>query len=111
MLVVDETGDLKKGDRTVGVQRQYTDTAGRVESAQVSVWPTYATGRGHGLIDRELYLPRCWIGDPARRAGSGVPVEVGFATRPALARRMIARTPDAGVLPAGWPVTRGSRQD
>ena len=101
VLVVDETGDLKKGTGTVGVQRQYTGTAGRTENAQVTVWLTYATAAGHGLIDRALYLPRCWTGDPARRAAAGVPAEVGFATKPALAGRMLARTLDAGT-PARW---------
>jgi SRSO17 transposase len=101
VLVVDETGDLKKGTATVGVQRQYTGTAGRTENAQVTVWLTYASSTGHGLIDRALYLPRCWADDPARRTVAGVPAEVGFATKPALARQMIARTLDAGV-PARW---------
>ena len=101
VLVVDETGDLKKGTATVGVQRQYTGTAGRTENAQVTVWLTYATAVGHGLIDRALYLPRCWADDPDRRDTAGVPAEVGFATKPALARQMIARTLDAGV-PARW---------
>src|SRR5919198_1297951 len=68
VLAVDETGDLKKGSATVGVQRQYTGTAGRIENAQVTVWLTYATAVGHGLIDRGLYLPRCWTDDPHRRA-------------------------------------------
>ena len=75
VLVVDETGDLKKGLATVGVQRQYTGTAGRTENAQVTVWLTYATAAGHGLIDRALYLPRCWTDDPDRRAAAGVPAE------------------------------------
>ena len=101
VLVVDETGDLKKGLATVGVQRQYTGTAGRTENAQVTVWLTYATAAGHGLIDRALYLPRCWTDDPDRRAAAGVPAGVGFATKPTLARQMIARTLDAGV-PARW---------
>jgi SRSO17 transposase len=101
VLVVDETGDLKKGTGTVGVQRQYTGTAGRTENAQVTVWLTYATTVGHGLVDRALYLPRCWADDPDRRASAGVPDSVGFATKPALARQMIARTLDAGVL-ARW---------
>jgi SRSO17 transposase len=101
VLVVDETGDLKKGSATVGVQRQYTGTAGRTENAQVTVWLTYASGIGHGLIDRALYLPRSWAGDPDRRAGAGVPDGIEFATKPALARHMIARTLDAGV-PARW---------
>jgi SRSO17 transposase len=101
VLVVDETGDLKKGNATVGVQRQYTGTAGRIENAQVAVWLTYATPAGHGLIDRALYLPRCWAEDPARLAVAGVPADIGFATKPQLARQMVARTLDAGVR-AGW---------
>jgi SRSO17 transposase len=68
VLVFDETGDLKKGDRTVGVQRQYTGTAGRIENAQVAVYLVYAAARGHAMIDRELYLPRCWTEDPERCA-------------------------------------------
>lgn len=101
MLVVDETGDLKKGVRSVGVQRQYTGTAGRIENAQVGVFLTYTTKTGHTLIDRELYLPRSWTGDPARCAAAGVPEGTGFATKPALASRMILRALDAEV-PAKW---------
>jgi SRSO17 transposase len=101
VLAVDETGDLKKGTATVGAARQYTGTAGRTENAQVTVWLTYASSIGHGLIDRALYLPRCWTDDPDRRTAAGVPAEAGFATKPALARQMIARTLDAGV-PARW---------
>lgn len=96
VLVVDETGDLKKGTRTVGVQRQYTGTAGRIENAQVAVYLAYATDRGHALIDRALYLPQSWTEDTARRAAAGVPEEVEFATKPALAREMIVRALDAG---------------
>jgi SRSO17 transposase len=76
VLVVDETGDLKKGTRTVGVQRQYTGTAGRIENAQVAVYLTYASASGHALIDRELYLPRVWADDTDRREQAGVPAEV-----------------------------------
>jgi SRSO17 transposase len=101
MLVVDETGDIKKGTRSVGVQRQYTGTAGRIENSQVGVFLTYTTTTGHTLIDRELYLPRCWTGDADRCAAAGVPADTGFATKPALASRMILRALDAGV-PAGW---------
>jgi SRSO17 transposase len=101
VLVVDETGDLKKGARTVGVQRQYTGTAGKVDNAQVAVYLAYATGAGHGVIDRELYLPQGWIDDPARCRAAGVPDQVGFATKPELARRMLERALEAGV-PAGW---------
>lgn len=79
VLVVDETGDLKKGAHTVGVQRQYTGTAGRIENAQVAVYLTYASARGHALIDRELYLPRVWADDTDRRDQASVPAGVKFA--------------------------------
>lgn len=101
VLVVDETGDLKKGVHTVGVQRQYTGTAGRVENAQVGVYLTYAGRAGHAMIDRELYLPRSWTTDPDRCAAAGVPDDVEFATKPALARVMLARALEAGT-PARW---------
>ena len=73
VLVVDETGDVKKGACTAGVQRQYTGTAGRIENCQVAVYLTYAAPRGHALIDRELYLPGSWAGDPAALPGRGHP--------------------------------------
>jgi SRSO17 transposase len=101
VLVVDETGDLKKGTHTVGVQRQYTGTAGKVDNAQVAVYLAYATTAGHGVIDRELYLPQGWIDDPARCRAAGVPAQVGFATKPELARVMLERALEAGI-PAGW---------
>jgi SRSO17 transposase len=101
VLVVDETGDVKKGATTVGVQRQYTGTAGRIENSQVAVYLVYAGAGGHAFIDRALYLPRSWMCDPARLAEAGVPAEVEFATKPALARVMIARALDAGT-PAAW---------
>jgi SRSO17 transposase len=101
VLVVDETGDLKKGAQTVGVQRQYTGTAGRVENAQVAVLLVYASPAGHGVVDRELYVPRGWTRDPDRCQAAGIPAQVGFATKPALATRMVARALDAGV-PAAW---------
>jgi SRSO17 transposase len=101
VLVVDETGDLKKGTATVGVQRQYTGTAGRIENAQVAVYLTYAGARGHAMIDRELYLPRSWTEDPGRCAAVGVPAEIEFATKPALATGMLSRALAAGV-PARW---------
>jgi SRSO17 transposase len=100
-LVIDETGDLKKGTHTVGVKRQYTGTAGRVENAQVAVYLVYASPNGHGIIDRELYLPRSWSGDPERLQAAGVPDQVGFATKPELATTMVCRALDAGV-PAAW---------
>jgi SRSO17 transposase len=101
VLIVDESGDLKKGEYTVGVQRQYTGTAGRIENAQVAVYLAYASRGGHALVDRELYLPRSWADDPDRRTEAGVPEEVEFATKPALAMAMIARAIEAS-LPAGW---------
>jgi SRSO17 transposase len=101
VLVVDETGDLKKGAHTVGVARQYTGTAGKVDNAQVAVYLAYATTAGHGVIDRELYLPQGWTGDPARCQAAGVPDQVEFATKPELARVMLERALEAGV-PAGW---------
>jgi SRSO17 transposase len=101
VLVVDETGDLKKGTATVGVQRQYTGTAGRIENSQVAVYLAYSSRRGHAAIDRELYVPRSWITDAARCRLAGIPEEIGFATKPALALRMIDRTLDAGIR-ASW---------
>jgi DDE superfamily endonuclease len=101
VLVVDGTGDLKKGTTTVGIQRQDTGTAGRIENAQVAVYLVYAARAGHAIIDRELYVPRSWTGDRGRRQDAGIPEQVEFATKPALATQMIRRALDAGV-PAGW---------
>ena len=101
VLIVDETGDVKKGVESVGVQRQYTGTAGRIENAQVAVFLTYAAPRGHALIDRALYLPKSWAADDSRRRQAGVPSDVEFTTKPALATAMIRRTVQAGV-PAAW---------
>jgi SRSO17 transposase len=101
VLVVDETGDVKKGTATVGVQRQYSGTAGRIENAQVAVYLAYAAPAGHTLIDRRLYLPKDWCEDPQRREGAGVPDDVEFATKPDLATQMITAALDAGT-PAGW---------
>ncbi|HTQ88567.1 MAG TPA: IS701 family transposase [Streptosporangiaceae bacterium] len=101
VLVVDETGDVKKGTVSAGVQRQYSGTAGRVENCQVAVFLSYAAPAGHALIDRELYLPRSWIADPARCAAAGIPAGTAFTTKPGLARAMIGRALDAGT-PAAW---------
>jgi SRSO17 transposase len=101
VLVVDETGDVKKGVKTVGVQRQYTGTAGRVENSQVAVFLAYATPTGCAFIDRALYLPKSWTSVPDRAAAAGVPTGTEFATKPALARTMIKRALDAGVR-VGW---------
>src|SRR3981081_2110367 len=81
--------------------RRYTGTAGRIENSQVGVFLTYTTQVGHTLIDRELYLPRSWTGDTDRCAAAGVPEDTAFATKPALASRMILRALDGGV-PAQW---------
>jgi SRSO17 transposase len=101
VLVVDETGFVKKGAKSVGVARQYSGTAGRVENCQIGVFLAYATTRGRTFLDRELYLPRQWATDAARRAAAGVPVALSFATKPQLARRMIARAL-AGGVPCMW---------
>jgi SRSO17 transposase len=101
VLVLDETGFLKKGSHSAGVQRQYTGTAGRVENCQVGVFLAFAGRRGRALIDRELYLPKGWADDPDRREAAGVPEEVEFATKPALGRKMLARAYAAG-LRARW---------
>lgn len=101
VLVIDETGFLKQGTHSVGVQRQYSGTAGRIANCQIGVYLTYASPAGHVLLDRELYLPKEWAADPQRRQEAGVPEEVAFATKPELARRMLARARDAGV-PAAW---------
>jgi SRSO17 transposase len=101
VLVVDETGFVKKGARSAGVQRQYSGTAGRVENCQLGVFCAYATGKGRALIDRELYLPKSWTGDRGRCRVAGVPDDVQFAAKPELARLMLGRALDAGV-PAAW---------
>lgn len=101
VLVVDETGDVKKGTHTVGVQRQYTGTAGRIENAQVAVYLVYAGRRGHAAVDRELHIPRSWTCDPDRCRPAGLAEDTVFATKPELAARMIGRFLDAGHR-VGW---------
>ena len=101
MLVIDETGFLKKGTKSVGVQRQYSGTAGRIENCQIGVFLTYASQGEHTLLDRELYLPKSWTQDAQRCRAAHVPEEVVFATKPELAARMLWRTLDAG-LEARW---------
>lgn len=100
-LIVDETGFLKKGRSSVGVARQYSGTAGRIENSQIGVFLTYATDAGRTFLDRELYLPKEWTADADRCADAGVPAERKFATKPELAKDMILRALDAGV-PAKW---------
>jgi SRSO17 transposase len=101
VLVVDETGFLKKGTTSVGVQRQYSGTAGKVDNCQLGVFLAYASPKGRAFIDRELYLPQCWTDDPERCRAARVPEQVGFRTKPQLAQLMLERALDAGV-PAGW---------
>ena len=103
VLIGDETGFVKKGTGSLGLQRQYTGTAGRIENAQVAVFLAYASRHGRGLIDRRLYLPETtWCQQPERRAAAaGVPREAAFATKPALARQMVTAALQAGVQ-ASW---------
>jgi SRSO17 transposase len=97
VLVVDETGFLKKGARSVGVARQYSGTAGRIENCQVGVFLGYASRFGNALIDRRLYLPKAWAEVSDRRSNASVPEDVAFATKPTMAREMIAAALDGGV--------------
>jgi len=101
VLVVDETGFLKKGIKSAGVARQYSGTAGRIENCQIGVFLAYATPAGRTFLDRELYLPKVWTEDRASRSEARVGEDVEFATKPEQAMRMLARAFDAGV-PASW---------
>src|SRR5215210_92297 len=101
VLVLDETGFVKKGAKSVGVQRQYSGTAGRIENCQIGVFLGYAGRHGRALIDRTLYLPQGWTADAARRARAGVPRTVAFATKPQLGLAMLERALDAEV-PCAW---------
>lgn len=101
VLVIDETGFLKKGTKSVGVKRQYSGTAGRIENCQIGVFLAYASGRGRAFLDRELYLPQEWAQDHARRQEAGVPETVEFQTKPQLAQAMLERAVVAKI-PAQW---------
>ena len=101
VLVLDETGFLKKGTQSAGVHRQYSGTAGRIENCQIGVFLAYASCHGQALIDRALYLPKCWTEDAARCRRACIPDEVAFATKPEIARTMLARAFAAGV-PCAW---------
>jgi SRSO17 transposase len=101
VFVADETGFLKKGTMSAGVQRQYSGTAGRIENCQLGVFLTYVSARGRALIDRELYLPASWTEDRERCVQAGIGAEVEFATKPLLAQRMLERVLQAGVE-VGW---------
>jgi SRSO17 transposase len=96
ILVIDETGFLKKGTKSVGVKRQYSGTAGRIENGQIGVFLSYASPKGYTFLDRELSLPREWASDEERRKEAGVPEHIEFATKPQLARRMLQRARRSG---------------
>jgi SRSO17 transposase len=102
-LIVDETGFIKKGEKSVGVKRQYTGTVGKRENCQVGVFLAYASSRGQAFIDRELYLPEEWADDRDRRERAGVPEQVKMRTKPELAKEMLRRALEAGVG-AAWVV-------
>ena len=103
VLAIDETGFIKQGKKSAGVKRQYTGTSGKIDNCQIGVFLSWQTAKGHALIDRALYLPEEWAEDPERRRAAGVPEAVNFATKPALARAMVARLRAAGMRPA-WVV-------
>jgi SRSO17 transposase len=101
VLVVDETGFLKQGKASCGVGRQYTGSAGKITNCQIGVFAAYVSDQGHAFIDRRLYLPKAWTGDPARRQAAHVPEAITFATKPQLALAMIERAIQAEV-PFAW---------
>ena len=101
VLVLDETGFLKKGHHAAGVARQYSGTAGKVDNCQIGVFLGYGSALGHVLLDRELYLPEEWTTDRGRSQRAGIPEDRGFATKPQLAQQMLARAFTTGV-PATW---------
>lgn len=103
VLVIDESGFPKRGKHSAGVQPQYCGVSGRVENCQVGVFLSYVTALGHGLIDRELYLPQEWCEDPARRLAAHIPETVSFRTKPELAQQMVERAQQADV-PIQWVV-------
>lgn len=101
VLVIDETGFLKQGHASCGVARQYTGSAGKITNCQIGVFASYVSRHGHAFIDRALYLPKTWAEDPERRRKAHVPQEIGFATKPAIARAMIERALVAD-MPFSW---------
>jgi len=105
VLVVDETGFVKKGEHSAGVARQYSGAAGRIENSQVGVFLAYASRFGQALIDRRLYLPEAWANDVERRDKAHIPEDIAFATKIEMAREMIASALDAGAWLAAlsWP--------
>lgn len=101
VLILDETGFLKKGIKSAGVARQYSGTAGRIENSQIGVFLAYGSDQGRALIDRELYLPKDWISDRERCRAAGIGDDVGFATKPDMGLRMLQRAVESGI-PFGW---------
>src|SRR5215210_3791532 len=101
VLVIDETGFLKQGQASCGVERQDTGSAGKITNCQIGVFAAYVSDKGHAFIDRQLYLPKAWTGDPARMTAAHVPAGITFATKPHLALGMVARAIAAGV-PFAW---------
>lgn len=101
VLVLDETGFLTRGERSAGVQRQYSGTAGRIKNCQIGVFLAYASAKGSALIDGELYLPKSWTDDRERCRQAGISDDVAFATKPELARQMLERARSARVT-ANW---------
>jgi SRSO17 transposase len=100
-LVIDETGFLKQGKASCGVGRQYTGSAGKITNCQIGVFAAYASSKGHAFIDRRLYLPRDWTGNPERLAKAHSPENIRFATKPAIAVALVRRAIEAGV-PFAW---------
>jgi SRSO17 transposase len=100
VLAIDESGFIKKGDKSAGVARQYCGASGKIDNCQVGVFLSWQTAKGHALIDRALYLPQAWTDDPARCRAAGIPEDVTFATKPELARRLVERALEAGARPA-----------
>nr|WP_107470308.1 IS701 family transposase [Streptomyces sp. 3211] len=101
VLIIDDTGFIKKGSTSAGVGRQYTGTSGKIDNCQIGVFAAYATSRGRALVDRELYLPKAWTGDRERCRAAKIPDEREFATKGELAKAMVTRCLAAG-LPAAW---------
>ncbi len=101
VLVLDETGFIKKGQHSAGVQRQYSGTACRIENSQIGVFLLYASPAGHAILDRALYLPKSWTQDRERCRRAGIPDDVEFASKSKFARRMLERALDQGT-PAAW---------
>ena len=101
VLIIDETGFLKKGEKSVGVQRQYSGTAGRIENCQIGVFLAYSSKYGRVFLDRQIYMPQCWCDNPERKQEAGVPDSVAFATKPQRGRMLLERAFERSV-PARW---------